>query len=116
MGQIPTKKACQVEDLLSSLQNEPFVMVLIVFLIVIIAFLFMFPKFINDARSFNLASLKSSESGKLKLPNIKFSVEKMRKNWVAVEAAVIFMVVVSGRGCFLYIQDMQLIIFLARTC
>lgn len=114
MGQTLTKKACQVEDLLSSLQNEPFVMVLIVFLIVIIAFLFLFPKFLNDTRSFNLVSLRDSESGKLTLPNIKSSAEKMRKNWIAVVAVVIFLAVASGAALFLYIQNTPILILSAR--
>lgn len=114
MGQTPTKKACQVEYLLSNLQNESSVLVLIAILVVIIAFLFLFPKFTSDARSFTLASLMSSESGKLTLPNIKAFAEKIRKNWIAVVAVVIALGVAAGAGLFLYIQNTPVLILSAR--
>lgn len=114
MGQTPTKKACQVEDLLSNLQNEPSMLVLIAFLVVVVAFLFLFPKFTNDTYSFNLASLRDSESGKLILPNIKSSAEKIRKNWVAVVAVVIALSVAGGAALFLYIQNTPVLILSAR--
>ncbi len=132
MSQILTNIACQVEDLLNNLQNEPVVLVLVAVLAVAIAFLFMIPVFINYLKSFGLTKIKADDEVKeveepegeaekpekprkeekveasevkkpsKKLPKFSFNLNLKKKSPKTIVLTIIALVIVVGVGYFAY--------------
>ncbi len=118
-----------MEDLLSNLQNEPLVLIIVAIFAVAIAFLFMIPVFLKYLKLFGLPTIKASDEAKeadepeeeedeskkaeksvtsevkkatKKFPKLNFKLDFKKKSPKTIVLAVITLLVVVGVGYVAY--------------